>query len=906
MDYEILKKRSKNLAYEVSSLRRCEDEPIAYCGAIQPAGLLVVANCENLIIRAASSNWSEFVGDSAASMLGKSLHDYLKFEGGHGPETSICDLIHTGKVKVSFLNPNNQIEIGGSCYRVKSDLVIEFEISKNSWVSDTTSILKNLVHQTKSSNTIEEAAQFTAEALKELSGIDRVMIYRFDPEWNGQVIAEAKEERLETFLHLRYPAYDIPPQARQLFFQNQSRMIVDINAEPYPIVTNGFHPAEIDLSYAILRAVSPIHIQYLSNMGVTASFSAPIRVGNRLWGLIACHHYSGAKHLNQDTRSAFELAAQITSGKISDLSAQRKLANKAETLILTQNLLAGIASGKSAIAAFQEAEAQLLNLMDSSGAYVRIAGEELVLGTVPSPETREAIIEKVSSFQELTVWKTNSLCRDLQIDPDPNAAGALAVPFSLGFEDMLIWFRPEELNEVRWAGQPRSKETAHPGTLERLSPRSSFAEWREKVENQARAWNESNEDCAQYFLFGFVQGIFSKAKALSNAYQELESASKSKDEFIGMISHELRTPLSAIIGWVDILREYPQCDQEAYDAIEVIERNAKTQVGLINDLLDVSRIISGKLRIDPQPDINITQIVRNVIESLRPTAIAKSITVDVHAMSEERMTADPDRLRQIIWNLLTNAVKFTPKGGHISVSAQKLKSEIEIKIADNGIGIEPSKLSMIFGRFAQAKASSANLGGLGLGLSIVKSLVELHGGKIEAFSEGEGYGSQFTVTLPVYALAHSFEASNDFVAKSNGLASTKLAGIHVLVAEDQADSRAALKRLVERNGGTVVAVENGKEALQALKTGAFDLILSDVGMPEMNGYELMQSWREEERKFNIPKIPAVALTAYASSKDRTQALEAGFQSHVPKPVDRAELLAVIDSLRVVPKKPFGN
>lgn len=897
LDFEILKKRSQNLAYEITSLQQCKDEPIAFCGAVQPGGLLVVADCGDFRIRAVSRNWDAVISAPSQSMLGKKLTEYLSIEGQEQPDTEICELIHTGRVKISLPSKDGRRPVQGSCYRVKSNLVIEFEFPSASASEDATRILKNLVHQIKEGYSVESIAQDATYALKELSGIDRVMVYRFDMEWNGEVIAEARESFLEPFLHLRYPAEDIPAQARQLFFQNRSRMIIDVNSEPVPIVTDGFHPAEIDLSNSVLRAVSPIHIQYLMNMGVTASFSAPIRVGHRLWGLIACHHYSGPRHISPEVRSAFELASQIVSGKIGDFVTARRFQSKTSALLLTQTLLAGIASGLSPIDCFKANEAALLGLTESTGAFVRVGGQELYLGDRPDDRTCRALFDHVKNIESMTSWKSDGLAQILKTPFDSRAAGALAIPLSLGFEDTLIWFRPEEISEVRWAGKPAYKEPSSSNTLARLTPRSSFAEWREKREEHSRAWTEADEESAQYLLFGFVQGIFSKAQALSTAYQELEAISRAKDEFIGTISHELRTPLSIIIGWIDILKDFPQAHPEAQEAIDIIDRNARTQVALIDDLLDISRIIAGKLRLNPEPNVSVNQLISNLVESLGPTAETKNISLRLKLGVDERISVDPNRLRQIVWNLITNALKFTPKGGTVIVSVEKLRSNCQITVEDNGIGIDPSKLSGIFGRFVQAKAASAQIGGLGLGLSIVKSLVELHGGRVEAFSEGEGRGSKFVVTLPVYALSTVREAL-PVAAPTDLKTSSRLSGLKVLIAEDQPDSLRSLILLVERNGGIAVGAPNGQEALLTLRSQKFDLILSDVGMPEMDGHQMIRTWRQEEKKHGIPTIPAIALTAYAASRDRTKALEAGFQSHVPKPVDRAELMAVIASFHI--------
>lgn len=891
---DIFRERSRGLAYEVTSLRRCEDEPIAHCGAIQSAGYFVLADRRDLAVCAVSANWDQLRGCPATELIGLNLHELLAIDGPEVMDaTMLCELVETSNPHIRVRNATQDLIAVGSCHLQGNYLALELEVLPDATHGYPVASLKDLVHFLREADSIEVAATQTAQALKRLSGFDRVMVYRFDNRWCGEVIAEAREERLEPFLGLRYPATDIPPQARQLFFQNKSRMIVTVDSLPVPILARDLKPGDIDLSGSLLRAVSPIHVQYLVNMGVSASFSAPIRVNERLWGLIACHHYSGPKHPDHEVRSAFELGSQIVSGKISDLTARRRLITKNETLIFTQKLLADVSKGLDAAASFEASMDRLLALTNASGAFVKIGDHGVHLGQCPGPELQEALLRKLRGFDTLNIWKTECLSADLGLPPDSAAAGAMAVPLSLGFEDVLVWYRQEEVQEVRWAGQPRDKEAPSAG-IERLKPRASFAEWRETLQHQSRSWCQEDEECGQYILFGFVQGMFAKAQELSQAFTELEQAGKAKDDFISTISHELRTPLNSIIGWLDILKSYPQTYPEAAQAVEVIERNARLQINLINDLLDVSRIISGKLQLNPQRNLDLARLIADVVVTLRPTAEAKDISFVQRVPSGLTVSADPDRLRQIIWNLATNAIKFTQKGGTVSITVEALRSSVSIVVEDNGMGIAPSQLKDVFGRFNQASQRSARLGGLGLGLAIVKSLAELHGGQVEAFSEGEGKGARFTVLLPVYALKSVVEsvASRPMALKT----STRLAGLRVLITEDQADSREALRILIEKNSAIAVTADSGKTALEALRREQFDLILSDIGMPEMDGYQMLEQWRGEERLNGWDIIPAIALTAYASSRDRTRALSAGFQSHVPKPVDKDELLAVIDSL----------
>jgi PAS domain S-box-containing protein len=384
-------------------------------------------------------------------------------------------------------------------------------------------------------------------------------------------------------------------------------------------------------------------------------------------------------------------------------------------------------------------------------------------------------------------------------------------------------------------------------------------------------------------------------------YREAREASRLKDEFLATVSHELRTPLTAILGWAHMLRSGQFTDESAAGAFETIERNARAQAQLIEDLLDVSRAISGKLRIDVravEPD----SFIGPAIEAIRPAAEAKGVRVQkVMDTGLVSVSGDPVRLQQVIWNLLANAIKFTPRGGRVQIRMERVNSHVEIAVSDTGAGIAPDFLPHVFDRFRQADMGTTRRhGGLGLGLAIVRHLVELHGGTVRAESPGEGQGSTFTVLLPVAAV-HQSEMSEGRVhpAARETLPAfecpDRLDGLRVLVVDDEQDTREMLKAGLGQCGAEVTAAGSAAEALEALEAFAADVLISDIGMPGEDGYELIRKVRA------LPadgggRVPAIALTAYARAEDRLQALRAGYQMHVPKPVELTELAAVVASL----------
>ncbi len=375
------------------------------------------------------------------------------------------------------------------------------------------------------------------------------------------------------------------------------------------------------------------------------------------------------------------------------------------------------------------------------------------------------------------------------------------------------------------------------------------------------------------------------------ARAEAEAANRIKDEFLAVLSHELRTPLNPILGWSRLLRSRKFDDKTADRALETIERNAKLQIQLIEDLLDVSRILRGKLSLNICP-VALASTIEAAMETVRLAAQTKSIQIQtVLDPSVGLVAGDPNRLQQVVWNLLSNAVKFTPDGGRVEVRLERIDSQAQIKVTDTGKGISPDFLPHVFDYFRQSDSSITRVfGGLGLGLAIVRNLVQLHGGTIWAESPGEGQGATFTVRLPLSAIPPKTNQDNRQPDCPLDLSERK-----ILVVDDEVDSREFVAFVLEECGAVVTAVASAGEALEALALEKPDLLLSDIGMPEMDGYMLIRQIRELPPEQG-GEIPAIALTAYASNTDSQQALAAGFQRHIAKPVEPAELIAVVATL----------
>jgi PAS domain S-box-containing protein len=397
-----------------------------------------------------------------------------------------------------------------------------------------------------------------------------------------------------------------------------------------------------------------------------------------------------------------------------------------------------------------------------------------------------------------------------------------------------------------------------------------------------------------------IDDLRTTAVVISDLTQErseraLRESNRLKDEFLATLSHELRTPLNVILGWTHMLRTDRLEERAIKRALELIDRNAKAQSQIVNDLVDMSRMFTGKMRLDPQ-HIPLVPLLQAAVDAVRPSAKVKNISIEFNDRAGgASVFGDPTRLQQVVWNLLTNAVKFTPPGGRIRVTTSRMGDNLRIEVADTGIGIDPAFVPHVFDRFRQGESGTTRtFGGLGLGLAIVQDLVHLHGGTVEASSAGTGKGARFVVVLPV-------GKSQEVAPRARALASRRLAkDTRVLVVEDHDDSRELAVQIVESAGASVVAVASVDEALDVLARKRISVVVADIGLPDQDGYSLVRQIRAH-RLQRLRTIPVIAVTAYVSASDRERTLAMGFHQHVAKPADPVTLIDAI--ARAVASRP---
>ncbi len=884
---------------DVVDLSNCDREPIHLPRAVQPHGVLFACHGADLRVAQVSDNVEAACGVSIDAVLEQPLARVLTADSW----ARLRPVIAAGAP--SELNPTTVETPDGNrweaiCHQSPTSGITVVELEP--WRGGVEGFLPQLrasLRRLQSPHALDALCTQAADEVRALTGFDRVMVYRFDEQWNGTVVAEAKRGDLEPFLGLHYPAADIPAQARRLYTLNWLRFIPDVHYVPAVLVPtpNPVSGGPLDLSHAVLRSVSPIHIEYLRNMGVRASMSVSLVRDGRLIGLIACHHYAGPHEVSFAHRESVEFLGQVLSWQVATLEG-RQVAERALAVQRTEStLMAAISTARSIPEGLCTPD--LLALTGAEGAALFYEGKMYLVGTTPA----EAQVRQIAAALRPAHGDESPAVTDQVAVHLPEAApwedvaaGAMVVYISRELDEYVCWFRPATDRTVDWAGDPRKVEVTATDGTPRLCPRGSFALWREIVKGRSLPWEPWQIEAASNLRRMLLGSVRLRADQLRVMNEQLAAADRVKDEFLATVGHELRTPLNAMVGWLHLLKGGELDDARKARAIETIDRNARAQSQLIDDLLDVSRIVTGKLTIAVKP-VELGSIVERALEAQRPAAEAKRIRLQSALDSTSVILGDADRLQQVIGNLLSNAIKFTPKEGRVQVFVERRDSSVDVTVTDTGQGIAPELLPHVFERFRQGDAGAGRgSAGLGLGLSIVRHIVELHGGSVSASSEGINRGATFVARLPLAAVRREVTPPPAGPRQGRQLdCPDELRGMRILVLEDDTDAREMLRVLLNECGAVVQATASAREALTLVPRFRPDVIVSDIGMPEVDGYSFIESLRALSPDAG-GKTPAVALTAHARVEDRARALYAGFNNHVPKPIEPIELFAVIASL----------
>ncbi|MBJ2271174.1 GAF domain-containing protein [Pseudomonas sp. MF6772] len=730
-------------------LANCADEPIRFPGAIQPHGALLTLREPDLQIVQVSANVASLFNHPPETLLGQPLDTLLGADNARTVQqiASQLNFIDAPALHVT-LNGN---EFEGLLHRHQGVLVLEFEPRYEHFqpksVNGRASNLGKMLQHLQSAKTLQALYEISVSEIQAMTGYDRVLIYRFEEEGHGQVIAEASAPSMELFNGLFFPASDIPEQARELYRTNWLRIIPNADYEPVPLLPK-LHPdtgKPLDLSFATLRSVSPIHCQYMKNMGVLSSMSISLMKGDKLWGLISCGNREPL-HVPNDLRTTCQTIGQVLSLQISamealDISRQRE--EKVEALDTLNQAMS--ASADTVFDGLAQCPQVLMDLVLAGGVAI-IEGQQLHrYGNCPEPAQIRALHKWLQDTgQPVFASHHLSAVYPPAADYQPVASGVLAMSLPKPVDNGVLWFRPEVKENIQWSGDPQKPlalEKSDAGL--RLRPRTSFEIWKVEMAGISTKWSSGDRFAANDL----------RRSALENdlARQVLreQQAVRARDELVAVVSHDLRNPMTVISMLCGMMQKAFSSDgahtsRRISSAIDTMQQAAARMNVLLEDLLDTSKIEAGRYTVKPVP-LDVSQILEEAYALLAPLAQEKGVDLSFNAEPGLQINADPERLFQVLSNLIGNAIKFTPRQGKIGISAMSNGEEIVFAVRDSGEGIAPDQLPHVFDRYWTLTENNPT--GSGLGLYITQGIVKAHGGRIEAESE-LGRGSEFRFTVP--------------------------------------------------------------------------------------------------------------------------------------------------------------
>ncbi|RIV18755.1 GAF domain-containing protein [Fibrisoma montanum] len=736
------------------NITSCEQEPIHILGHVQSHGYLVAIKPETYTIVHASANVADLVGQSVSELLGQSLDTLLAKTDL--PVNNLKELLNVGRRSGSWdtINPH-QVRIGGRLLNLiihEHDdlLLLEWEpAGDTSNMSYNQRLIAEALNEVQSSRQLTDLLQNTARRVKEIIGFDRVMVYRFGSDWHGQVIAEEKEPHLEPFLGLHYPASDIPRQARELYKINLVRLIADAGSTPSAILSSPelAENRPLDLTHSTLRAVSPVHIEYLKNMGVQASMSISLLYRGELWGLMSCHHYS-PRFVDFSARQSARFVSQLLSAALEfrrDAEDQHLLQQSRES---GQQLHEQLLADDDVVRALTKRQITALDLNSATGLVLLFNNQQYHLGQTPDEAAIRELTTWLKTANPNTFMETNQLP---VLYPPAEAyagvgAGLLAIELSRELNEYLLWFKPERIRQVTWAGNPEKPVSVTDNGDLRLSPRKSFAAWTEQVRNTTEPWTEVEVSAAVKLREDILQIVTKQANEIRLLNQRLQAAYEELDAFSYTVSHDLRTPLSSIRCYAEILlEEYGQdFNPDARALFQKIMDSTDKMRSLIRHILYYSRM--GRTEINTEP-IDMRKLLESIREEVLISEKDRALKIDL--ADTPSFNADPTMVTQLFTNLVANAAKYTrPRPeGHVRVSGQQKGGEVVYQVADNGIGFDMKEAGKMFDLFKRLE-NARTIKGSGVGLAIVKRIVSRHRGKIWYHSE-PNRGATFFISFPI-------------------------------------------------------------------------------------------------------------------------------------------------------------
>lgn len=734
-------------------------------GSIQPHGILFVLQEPQLTILQVSNNTFEFIGQHPQELLNQPLAIVLDNQQLDLLQQCLPkDFESINPLKISIRNQEQLLSFDGIIHRHDGVLLLELEtnqVKQNSNFFSFYHQTKGSIAQIQKASTLQQMSQIVVEEIRKVTGFDRVMIYRFDPQGSGVVTAEDKEDRLNAWLGLHYPAADIPPESRELLTHNLLRFIPDVGHTPIPIVPsdNPTTQRSLDLGKAILRTASSCHLEYLHNMGVKASMTISLIRDRKLWGLIACHHYSSLKYLAYEVRTICEFLGQIMSLELTTKADYEDRDYKMKLQSLQPEFVQSLTQADNLLTGLVQSSANLLQLVSASGVAICWDDEITMIGQTPPLEGIQALLTWLEPQISNNIFYTHELPKlyPPAASFQASASGVLALAISQARKTYLLWFRPEVTQTVSWGGDPQPYPTQETGEV-RLSPRKSFELWQEIVRNTALPWKPCELEAIADLRSVIVGVVLRQADELARINIELERTNDELDAFAYIASHDLKEPLRGIHNYSSFLIEdYADIlNEEGVAKLQTLMRLTQRMEDLINSLLHFSRLGRIELLLK-NTDLNqIVHQVESVIKISQPNA-----PIAIHIPRPlPPIYCDPIQINELFTNLISNAVKYNDQPekrveiGYLTMVelpeqnpiSKTSSSVLVFYIKDNGIGIRAKHLDSIFRIFKRLHGQSHYGGGTGVGLTIAKKIVERHGGKIWVEST-YGIDSTFYFTL---------------------------------------------------------------------------------------------------------------------------------------------------------------
>lgn len=739
-------------------LSNCDREPIHIPGSIQPHGVLLALTEPDLSIVQVSANTLAFLNRYPHELLGQPLSILL----GDEQLAFLRDCLASEQVDESPLYTLT-LAIGDAgqrfdviAHRLNEILIIELEPAVASDQPEALRVyrmVKSAVTACQRTATVQEFAQTMAGAIRKLTAFDRVLVYQFQSDGTGVVIAEEKRDGLEAYLGLRYPASDIPKQARALYLRNWIRLIPDVSYQPVPLLAvDRDHPSiPLDMSFAALRSVSPIHIEYLVNMGVRASMSISLIKDDQLWGLIACHHHAEPHYLPYAIRTACEFLGQMVSLQIGDKEAAEDATYTIALQGVQAELVQHMSVANDVVSGLTRFEPNLMQYIEAGGVAVCHEGQCVLLGETPPEAAVWQLVDWLNSEIADSVYATDSLPR--QYPPmapfAATASGLLAVRLARARPNFLLWFRPEVIRSVSWGGNPEKPVEVN-AERERLSPRKSFAIWQETVIQTSVPWRPCEVTAARDLRRAIIDLVLFKAEELSRLNDELIQSNVELDSFAYVASHDLKEPLRGLHNYAHFLIEDygDQLDDAGKGKLATLVRLTQRMEALIDSLLHYSRV--GRLELT-WVEVDLNAELADVVNLLEPRLRESAVELRI-SQPLPRVRADQARVREVFSNLITNAIKYNDKAqkwvevGYTVVPGEEHAKACIFYVRDNGIGVPEEHQETIFRIFKRLHSRDEYGGGVGAGLTIVKKIVERHGGTIWLTSQA-GEGTTFWFTL---------------------------------------------------------------------------------------------------------------------------------------------------------------